>query len=128
MANHLVEAGPRYAPARGDPFEERADFVIRDRRRLSEDGLVVVAMAVRRRTGEVASGPDLMARGFMRSEEEEDVLGTARDSLRAYIEGCGVETRMDSAELKEGIRRSLRKFFEKRLHRRPAVVPYIMEM
>ena len=55
------------------------DVVIRDRRHLSEDGLVVVAMAVHRRTGEVAAGPDLLARGFMRSEEEEEVLGTARN-------------------------------------------------
>jgi len=104
------------------------DFVIRDRRHLSEDGLVVVAMAVHQRTGEVAAGPDLLARGLMRSEEEEEVLGTARNSLREYIDGCGVEMRTDSAELKEGIRRSLRKFFEKRLHRRPVIVPYIMEM
>ena len=104
------------------------DIVIRDRRHLSEDGLVVVAMAVHQRTGEVAAGPDLLARGLMRSEEEDDVLGTARDSLREYIDGCGVEMRTDSAELKEGIRRSLRKFFEKRLHRRPVIVPYIMEM
>ena len=104
------------------------DVVIRDRRHLSEDGLVVVAMAVHQRTGEVAAGPDLLARGFMRSEEEEEVLGTARNSLREYIDGCGVEMRTDSAELKEGIRRSLRKFFEKRLHRRPVIVPYIMEM
>ncbi len=104
------------------------DIVIRDRRHLSEDGLVVVAMAVHQRTGEVAAGPDLLARGFMRSEEEDDVLGAARDSLREYIDGCGVERRTDSAQLKEGIRRSLRKFFEKRLHRRPVILPYIMEM
>ena len=104
------------------------DVVLRDRRHLSEDGMVVVAMAVHQRTGEVAAGPDLLARGLMRSEEEDDVLGTARESLREYVEGCGVELRTDSAELKEGIRRSLRKFFEKRLHRRPVIVPYIMEM
>jgi len=104
------------------------DIVIRDRRHLSEDGLVVVAMAVHPRTGEVTAGPDLLARGVMRSEEEEDVLGTAKDALWAYLDGCGSETRMDSVELKEGIRRSLRRFFEKRLHRRPVIVPYIMEM
>ena len=104
------------------------DVVIRDRRHLSEDGLVVVAMAVHQRTGEVAAGPDLLARGVLRSEEEDEVLGTARASLREYLDGCGAEMRTDAAELKEGIRRSLRKYFEKRLHRRPVIVPYIMEM
>ncbi len=104
------------------------DIVIRDRRHLSEDGLVVVAMAVHPRTGEVTAGPDLLARGFMRSEEEDDVLGTAKEVLWAYLDGCGAETRTDSVELKEGIRRSLRRFFEKRLHRRPVIVSYIMEM
>ena len=112
----------------GNGIGDVEDVVIRDRRHLSEDGLVVVAMAVHQRTGEVTAGPDLMARGFMRLEEEDDVLGTARESLREYVEGCGVEMRTDSAELKEGIRRSLRKFFEKRLRRRPVIVPYIMEM
>ena len=56
------------------------------------------------------------------------MLGTARDSLREYIDGCGAEMRTDAAEFKEGIRRSLRRYFEKRLHRRPVIVPYIMEM
>lgn len=112
----------------GKGIGDVGDVVLRDRRHLGEDGLVVVAMAVHQRTGEVAAGPDLLARGFMRSEEEDDVLGTARNSLRQYIDGCGVEVRTDSAELKEGIRRSLRKFFEKRLRRRPVIVPYIMEM
>lgn len=121
-----VPAGKVFVDGKG--IGDVEDIVVRDRRHLSEDGLVVVAMAVHQRTGEVAAGPDLMARGVVRPEEEDDVLGTARDSLQAYVEGCGVETRMDSAELKEGIRRSLRKFFEKRLHRRPAIVPYIMEM
>ncbi len=104
------------------------DVVIRDRRHLSEDGLVVVAMAIHQRTGAVAAGPDLLARGVTRPEEEDDILGTARDSLRDYIDGCGVELRTDSAELKEGIRRWLRRFFEKRLRRRPVIVPHIMEM
>ncbi len=112
----------------GNGIGDVEDVVIRDRKHLSEDGLVVVAMAVHQRTGEVTAGPDLMARGFMRLEEEDDVLGTARESLREYVEGCGVEMRTDSAELKEGIRRSLRRFFEKRLRRRPVIVPYIMEM
>ncbi len=112
----------------GNGIGDVGDVVIRDRKHLSEDGLVVVVMAVHQRTGEVAAGPDLMARGFMRLEEEDDVLGTARESLREYVEACGVEMRMDSAELKEGIRRSLRRFFEKRLRRRPVIVPYIMEM
>ncbi len=112
----------------GNGIGDVEDVVIRDRKHLSEDGLVVVAMAVHQRTGEVTAGPDLMARGFMRLEEEDDVLGTARESLREYVDGCGVEMRTDSAELKEGIRRSLRKFFEKRLRRRPVIVPYIMEM
>lgn len=104
------------------------DVVIGDRRRLSKGGLVVVVIAVHRETGEVTAGPDLMARGFVRSEEEDDVLGGALESLRKYLDRCGVEKRTDSAELKEGIRRSLRNFFDKRLRRRPVIVPYIMEM
>ena len=104
------------------------DIVIRDRRHLSEDGMVMVVLGIHQQTGEVVAGPDLVARGFIRSEEEQELLDQARQSVRDYLDGCGPELRTDSAELKEEIRRSLRRFFQKRLRRRPVVLPFIMEM
>ena len=104
------------------------DIVIRDRRHLSEDGMVVVVIGIHQQTGEVVAGPDLVARGFIRSEEEQELLDQARQSVRDYLDSCGPELRTDSAELKEEIRRSLRRFFQKKLRRRPVVLPFIMEM
>jgi len=104
------------------------DVVIRDRRHLSEDGMVMVVMGIHQQTGDVVAGPDLVARGFIRSEEEQELLDQGRQLVRDYLDGCGPEVRTDSAELKEEVRRALRRFFQKRLRRRPVVLPFIMEM
>lgn len=90
--------------------------------------MVMVVMGIHQQTGEVVAGPDLVARGFIRSEEEQGLLDQARQLVRDYLDGCGPEVLTDSAELKEELRRALRRFFQKRLRRRPVVLPFIMEM
>lgn len=121
-----VAAGKVFVDGKG--IGDVEDIVIRDRRHLSEDGMVMVVMGIHQQTGDVVAGPDLVARGFIRSEEEQELLDQARQSVRDYLDVCGPELRTDSAELKEEVRRSLRRFFKKKLRRRPVVLPYIMEM
>lgn len=104
------------------------DIVIRDRRHLSEDGMVLVVMAIHQQSGDLVAGPDLVSRGFMRSEDPEGILDEARKAILHYLDGCSIEARTDATELKEEIRLALRRFFRKRLQRRPVVLPFIMEM
>ena len=103
------------------------DVVIRDRRHLSEDGMVLVVMAIHQQSGELVAGPDLISRGFMGAEESEEVLENAKKVVLETLAASNRETRTDPAELKEEVRRSLRRFFRKKLERHPVVLPYIME-
>ena len=103
------------------------DIVIRDRRHLSEDGMVLVVMAIHQQSGELIAGPDLVSRGFMRAEESEEVLEHAKKIVMETLNSMNRETRTDPAELKEEVRKALRRFFRKRLERHPVVLPYIIE-
>jgi ribonuclease J len=102
-------------------------IVIRDRRHLSEDGMVLAVMAIHQQSGELVSGPDLISRGFVRDEEGEEILEQARKIIVQTITGMNRETRADRAELQEEIRLVLRRYFRKKLERRPMVLPYIVE-
>jgi ribonuclease J len=103
------------------------DVVIRDRRHLSEDGMVLAVMAIHQQTGELVAGPDLISRGFMLAEESEEVLEHAKKVVMETLNGINRETRTDPAELKEEVRKALRRFFRKKLERHPVVLPYIIE-
>jgi ribonuclease J len=101
--------------------------VIRDRRHLSEDGMVLAVLAIHQQSGEIVAGPDLISRGFVRDEEGEEILEQARKIVLETFSGMNRETRADRAELQEEIRVALRRYFRKKLERRPVVLPYIVE-
>ncbi|HEX4989755.1 MAG TPA: ribonuclease J [Candidatus Binatia bacterium] len=103
------------------------DVVIRDRRHLSEDGMVLAVMAIHHQSGEIVAGPDLISRGFMRDEEGEEVLGQARKVVLDVLASLNRETRTDPGELQEEVRKALRRYFRKRFERHPVVLPYIIE-
>lgn len=103
------------------------DVVIRDRRHLSEDGMVLAVMAIHQQSGEIVAGPDLISHGFMRDEEGEEVLGQARKVVLDVLASLNRETRTDPAELQEEVRKALRRYFRKRFERHPVVLPYIIE-
>ena len=103
------------------------DIVIRDRRHLSEDGMVLAVMAIHQQSGELVAGPDLISRGFMRAEESEEVLESAKKVVLDSLASMSRETRADPLELKEEVRKALRRFFRKKFERHPVVLPYIIE-
>jgi ribonuclease J len=103
------------------------DIVIRDRRHLSEDGMVLAVMAIHQQTGDLIAGPDLISRGFMSTGESEEVLEHAKKVVVETLNGMNRETRADPGELKEEVRKALRRFFRKTLERHPVVLPYIIE-
>ena len=103
------------------------DFVIRDRRHLSADGMVLAVMAIHQQSGELVAGPDLISRGFMSSAESEEVLEHAKQVILETLDSMNRETRSDPMELKEEIRKVLRRYFRKKLERYPVVLPYIIE-
>ncbi len=120
-----IQVGKVFVDGKG--VGDVGDVVIRDRRHLSEDGMVLVVMAIHQQSGELVAEPDLISRGFMRAEESEEVLENAKKVVLETFAGINRETRTDPAEVKEEVRKALRRFFRKKLERHPVVLPYIIE-
>ncbi len=120
-----VSAGRLFVDGKGVGEVEK--LVIRDRRHLSEDGMVLAIMAIHQQTGELVAGPDLISRGFMRAEEGEEALEQAKKVVLKTLKGTNRETRTDPGELQEEVRKALRRYFNKTYERRPVVLPFIME-
>jgi len=103
-------------------------FVLRDRRQLSQVGVVMVVMAVSSSTGEVLYGPDVVARGVVTETGDEELLEGARLAALDEWEATGVEARKDYAEFKDGLRRALRRYFNRRIERKPVILPVLLEL
>ena len=106
---------------------EVGDEVLRDRRHLAEEGLVVPVVAINKQTGALEGTPDIIARGFV-MEDSEALLAEGARVLIDVIEQASVEERTDQGLIKEKLRIELRRFFRKRSGRRPFVLPVIMEI
>jgi ribonuclease J len=107
---------------------EVVDEVLRDRRHLSEDGLLVPVVAINKQTGEIEGDPDIVSRGLAQDAGSADLLRDGARLLGEVINSASVEERTDQGLIKEKIRVELRRFVRKRSGRRPLVVPVIMEV
>lgn len=112
----------------GTRVGEVGDEVLRDRRHISTDGLVVPVVAINARSGAIEGVPELVARGFVSDEGTADVLAEGARVVADAIAGCSVEERSDPGLMKERIRVELRRFLKKRTGRRPMVLPVVMEI
>jgi ribonuclease J len=106
---------------------EVADEVLRDRRHLSEDGLVVPVVAINKQTGGLEGVPEIVTRGFV-MEDSQALLADGARMLSEVMEQTSVEERTDPGLIKEKLRVELRRFLRKRSGRRPFVLPVIMEI
>ena len=112
----------------GSRTGEVGDEVLRDRRHLAGDGLVVPVLAINSITGVLESTPDMITRGFVVDQKTEGLLDEVPALLLAMLEQAPREERTDPGLMKERVRTELQKFFRKRAGRRPLVLPVIMEV
>ena len=104
------------------------NVVLRDRKHLSQDGLIIVVMAIDRDTGMLSSGPDLISRGFVYVRENEDIIESSRELAHSIILSYN---RIDGAEwqnLKNRIKDELHRFIFDKIKRNPMILPIIMEI
>jgi len=106
---------------------EVGDEVLRDRRHLAEDGLVVPVVAINKQTGTLEGVPEIITRGFV-MENSQELLADGARILSDVVDHASVEERTDQGLIKEKLRVELRRFFRKRSGRRPFVLPVIMEI
>ena len=106
---------------------EVADEVLRDRRHLAGDGVIVAVVALNARTGRIEQDPELVTRGFVIDDTTSALLDAAVVRLRGLVEEASAEERTDQGVMGERVRVELQRFFRKRSGRRPLVLPVIME-
>jgi ribonuclease J len=102
------------------------DLVIRDRRHLSEDGIVLPIIAINKRTGRVENAPEIVMRGTAIAEE--DLITEARLVVQRTLDGSSGEEKADYGVIKEKIRTDLKRYIQKSTSRRPLIMPVILEI
>ena len=107
---------------------EIEDVVVRDRRHLSSEGIVVPIVVVDRQTGRLESPPEIVTRGIVDADEAAELAEEAGRLLAGAMDGRPVEERLDANLTRERVRDELRRFYKRRTQRRPMVIPVVMEV
>jgi ribonuclease J len=108
-------------------LEEIEEVVIRDRKHLSEDGVVVPIIAIDKHTGKLESQPEIVTRGVM-SENGQELLVGAREVLMKTVAESNAEENSDWGVIKEKIRVDLKRYINKQTSKRPLILPVILEV
>ena len=122
-----IETGRVFVDGKG--VGDVGGLVLRDRRHLSEDGLVIASLVINKETHELLSGPDIFSRGFIHEETKPEILYEAKciifESIDRQLEE---DHQIDCVLLQEEIRRELKRFFNRTLDRRPVIYPIVVEI
>jgi ribonuclease J len=103
------------------------DMVIRDRRVISEDGIVLPIIAINKHTGKIETSPEIVSRGFA-LEGDQGFMRSAREAVARTLEGSSAEEKSDPGVMKEKIRADLKRFISRETQRRPMIMPVILEI
>ncbi len=108
----------------GSSIDVVEDLVIKDRRILSEDGIVLAVLAINKRTGKVEQQPEVIMRGFGGA----DITEQAREAVLRTLDGLSTEQKADYGTVKEKVRGELKRLIQKTTGRRPMIMPVILEI
>jgi len=108
----------------GSSIDVVEDLVIRDRRILSEDGIVLAVLAINKRTGKIEQQPEVLMRGFGGA----DITDQARELMLRTLDGLSNEQKADYGMVKEKVRAELKRLIQKTTGRRPMIMPVILEI
>ncbi|CDE78316.1 putative uncharacterized protein [Ruminococcus sp. CAG:353] len=103
-------------------------IVLRDRKHLAEDGLIVVVATIESESGTILAGPDILSRGFVYVRESEEMMEAARDILRKTLESCLAGGVRDWNGIKSSLRDSLSDYIYMKTKRNPMILPIIEEI
>ena len=104
------------------------NIVLRDRKHLAEDGLMIVVVTIKRENRKVMAGPDIISRGFVYVRESETLMGEAKDVVTKALENCEKQNAKEWSVIKGAIRDQLKGFLYEKTKRRPMILPIIMEV
>lgn len=104
------------------------NVVLKDRRQLSQDGLFAVVIALKRQTGELAAGPEVLSRGFVFVRESEELIKEARAIVREKAEAFASSHKSEWSSIKNNIRSAMKDYLYKKTKRTPMILPIIIEI
>lgn len=104
------------------------NIVLRDRKQLAQDGILIVVIAMHQESGQVVAGPDIVSRGFVYVREAEELMEEAKARVREALDFCVERGTSEWASIKAQVRDTLSKFLYERTRRRPMILPIIMEV
>ncbi len=104
------------------------NIVLRDRRQLSQDGILIVVVTMDKQRGCVIAGPDIVSRGFVYVRESEELMEEAKERVKIALEKCELNSITEWAAIKSNVRDTLSKYLYERTRRRPMILPIIMEV
>ncbi len=109
-------------------FDEVEEVILKERRHISEDGIVIPILAINEHTGQLETRPEIVSRGFVPLEEAPELVESAREVILRTIEKSNLEEVGDWGVIKEKIRSALRKHFDQETGKRPMILPVILEV
>jgi ribonuclease J len=121
-----VETGRVFVDGRG--IGDLGVPELRDRSHLANHGMVVALLALNQKSGEIVYGPELLTRGFIPEEESREFLEEARERVLEMLAEHSPELLSDWEELRVEVRKTLRRFFNRTIQRRPLILPVILEL
>lgn len=104
------------------------DTVIKDRRHLSEDGIVLPILAINKHSGKVESAPEIVSRGFSDMDNDSQFMQMARQIVSKTVEDSNQEEKTDWGVMKEKIRADLKRYINKETQKRPLIIPVILKI
>lgn len=104
------------------------NIVLRDRRQLAKDGILIVVITMDKQRGGVLAGPDIVSRGFVYVRESEELMEDAKEKIQLALDRCEAEGITEWAAIKSNVRDILGKYLYEKTRRRPMILPIIMEV
>ncbi|TCS76694.1 ribonuclease J [Pectinatus cerevisiiphilus] len=104
------------------------NIVLRDRRQLSQDGIIIVVMTMDKEKSCIVSGPDIVSRGFVYVRESEELMNNSKERVAASIKKCLENKVTEWSALKANVRETLGRYLYEQTRRRPMILPIIMEV
>jgi len=102
--------------------------VLSDQQKLSQEGLLVVVVTIKRGTGEILAGPDIVSRGFVYVRESSDLMDEAQKVVVKTLDTCKAKNVQGWSKIKNQIRDDLREYLWRQMKRNPMILPIVMEV
>lgn len=126
IENEMVTSGKILVDGLG--VGDVGNIVLRDRKLLSESGLIIVVAAIEKGTGLLVSGPEILSRGFVYVRESEELINAAKEVVTEVLEYCQDKGLRDWSALKNAVRDDLRTFIYEQTKRSPIILPIFLEV